>query len=83
MRIVLAFGGSSGARAERLALVITAVLVTSAAAAQPIIVQGSTTFNRRVMERTRRRSAVSGQRLTIIPNKTTPGWLRCSKGARR
>jgi phosphate transport system substrate-binding protein len=70
-----------GAAPKRLALVITAVLVTSAVAAQPIIVQGSTTFNRRVMEPHQAEiEAVSGQRLTIIPNKTTPGLVALFEG---
>jgi len=66
---------------ERLAIAIAAVLVSSIAAAQPIIVQGSTTFNRRVMEPHQAEiEAVSGQHLTIIPNKTTPGLVALVEG---
>jgi phosphate transport system substrate-binding protein len=64
-----------------LALVIAAVLVTSAAAAQPIVVQGSTTFNRRVMEPHQAAiEAATGQRLTVIPNKSTPGLVALFEG---
>ena len=66
---------------KRLALVIAAAVVTSAAAAQPIVVQGSTTFNRRVMEPHQAEiEAASGQRLTVIPNKTTPGLVALIEG---
>src|SRR5215467_2952404 len=66
---------------RRFALAIAAVLVTSVAAAQPIVVQGSTTFNRRVMEPHQAEiEAASGQRLTVIPNKTTPGLLALNEG---
>jgi phosphate transport system substrate-binding protein len=61
--------------------VIAAALVTSAAAAQPLVVQGSTTFNRRVMEPHQAEiEAASGQRLTVIPNKTTPGLVALIEG---
>ena len=66
---------------ERLAIVFAAVLVSSIAAAQPIIVQGSTTFNRRVMEPHQAEiEAASGQLLTVIPNKTTPGLVALFEG---
>ena len=66
---------------ERLAIVIATVLVTSAAAAQPIVVQGSTTFNRRVMEPHQAEiEAASDQRLTVIPNKSTPGLVALFEG---
>jgi phosphate transport system substrate-binding protein len=66
---------------ERLAIAVAAVLVSSIAAAQPIIVQGSTTFNRRVMEPHQAEiEAASGQRLTVIPNKTTPGLVALIEG---
>jgi phosphate transport system substrate-binding protein len=65
----------------RLALVIAALGVTSVAAAQPLVVQGSTTFNRRVMEPHQAEiEAASGQRLTVIPNKTTPGLVALIEG---
>jgi ABC-type phosphate transport system substrate-binding protein len=66
---------------ERLAVAVAAVLLSSIAAAQPIIVQGSTTFNRRVMEPHQAEiEAASGQRLTVIPNKTTPGLVALLEG---
>jgi phosphate transport system substrate-binding protein len=68
---------------ERLAIAVAAaaVLVSSMAAAQPIIVQGSTTFNRRVMEPHQAEiEAASGQHLTVIPNKTTPGLVALVEG---
>jgi phosphate transport system substrate-binding protein len=65
----------------RLALVIAALGVTSVAAAQPLVVQGSTTFNRRVMEPHQAEiEAASGQRLTVIPNKSTPGLVALFEG---
>jgi phosphate transport system substrate-binding protein len=64
-----------------LPMVITAALVSSVAVAQPIVVQGSTTFNRRVMEPHQSEiEAVSGQRLTVIPNKSTPGLVALFEG---
>ena len=68
-------------RAGRLAIVIATLFATSAAAAQPIVVQGSTTFNRRVMEPHQAEiEAASGQRLTVIPNKSTPGLVALFEG---
>ena len=67
--------------APGLALVIAAALVASAVAAQPLVVQGSTTFNRRVMEPHQAEiEAASGQRLTVIPNKSTPGLVALLEG---
>lgn len=66
---------------ERLAVVIAVVFATSLAAAQPIVVQGSTTFNRRVMEPHQAEiEAASGQHLTVIPNKSTPGLVALFEG---
>jgi phosphate transport system substrate-binding protein len=66
---------------ERLAIAIAAALVSSIAAAQPIVVQGSTTFNRRVMEPHQAEiESASGQRLTVIPNKSTPGLVALFEG---
>jgi phosphate transport system substrate-binding protein len=71
------FRGAPG----RLAIVIAALFATSIAAAQPIVVQGSTTFNRRVMEPHQAEiEAASGQRLTVIPNKSTPGLVALFEG---
>jgi phosphate transport system substrate-binding protein len=65
----------------RLAIAIATVFATSVAAAQPIVVQGSTTFNRRVMEPHQAEiETASGQRLTIIPNKSTPGLVALFEG---
>src|SRR5262249_31315811 len=71
-----------GCAPEGLAILIAAaVLATSAAAAHPLVVQGSTTFNRRVMEPHQAEiEAASGQRLTVIPNKTTPGLVALLEG---
>ena len=70
-----------GLAPARLAIVVATVLMTSAAAAQPIVVQGSTTFNRRVMEPHQAEiEAASGQRLTVIPNKSTPGLVALFEG---
>jgi phosphate transport system substrate-binding protein len=66
---------------ERLAIVIATLFATSLAVAQPIVVQGSTTFNRRVMEPHQAEiEAASGQRLIVIPNKSTPGLVALLEG---
>ena len=53
----------------------------SAALADPLIVQGSTTFARRVMEPYQAAiEAASGQELTVIPNKSTPGLIALLEG---
>ena len=68
-------------RPARLAIVIATLFASSVAAAQPIVVQGSTTFNRRVMEPHQAEiEAASGQRLTVIPNKSTPGLVALFEG---
>ncbi len=65
----------------RLAVATAVVLLSSLAAAQPIVVQGSTTFNRRVMEPHQAEiETASGQRLTVIPNKSTPGLVALFEG---
>src|SRR4030088_1838931 len=51
------------------------------AAAETLIVQGSTTFNRRIMEPFRAEiEAAAGHVLTIIPNKSTPGLIGLMEG---
>jgi phosphate transport system substrate-binding protein len=66
---------------RRLAIAMVTILISSVAAAQPIVVQGSTTFNRRVMEPHQAEiEAASGQRLTVIPNKSTPGLVALFEG---
>ena len=53
----------------------------SAALADPLIIQGSTTFARRVMEPHQAAiEAASGQELTVIPNKSTPGLVALLEG---
>jgi phosphate transport system substrate-binding protein len=49
--------------------------------AEPLIIQGSTTFNRRLMEPHQAEiETVSGQQLTVIPNKSTPGLIALIEG---
>jgi phosphate transport system substrate-binding protein len=72
-------------RAARLMLVVTMIqIVTQAAspaAAETLIVQGSTTFNRRIMEPFHPQiEAAAGHVLTIIPNKSTPGLIGLLEG---
>jgi phosphate transport system substrate-binding protein len=51
------------------------------AAADPLIIQGSTTFNRRLMEPHQSEiETMSGQQLTVIPNKSTPGLIALMEG---
>src|SRR5262249_17415456 len=71
-----------GCAPGKMAIVIAGVvLATSVAAAQPLVVQGSTTFNRRVMEPHQAEiEAASGQPLTVIPNKSTPGLVALLEG---
>ena len=53
----------------------------SAALADPLIIQGSTTFARQLMEPYQAViEAASGQELTVIPNKTTPGLIALLEG---
>jgi phosphate transport system substrate-binding protein len=52
-----------------------------AGAADPLTIQGSTTFNRRLMEPYQAEiEAISGQQLTVIPNKSTPGLIALIEG---
>jgi len=54
---------------------------SSAALADPLTIQGSTTFNRRIMERYQAEiETISGQQLTVIPEKSTPGLIALLKG---
>ena len=62
-----------------------AFLVASAmgaqAAAEPLILQGSTTFNRRIMEPFEAQiEAKSGQEITVIPNRTMLGVIALMEG---
>ena len=72
-------------RALRLMLAVTMMqMVTQAASpadAETLIVQGSTTFNRRIMEPFHSQiEAAAGHGLTIIPNKSTPGLIGLMEG---
>jgi phosphate transport system substrate-binding protein len=68
----------------RWAFIAAALLMTLAverAAAETLIIEGSTTFNRRIMEPLLSEiEAASGQRLTVIPNKSTPGLIGLLEG---
>jgi len=51
------------------------------AKADPLILQGSTTFNRRVFERYEAKiEQVSGQQITVIPNRTMLGIIALLEG---
>src|ERR1700693_394727 len=53
----------------------------SPAAAETLIVQGSTTFNRRIMEPFHSEiEAAAGYDLMVIPNKSTPGLVGLMEG---
>lgn len=73
---------SSRNRMALVGLSILAVpLLASSTRAETLIVQGSTTFNRRIMES--HQAAIekaSGQVLTVIPNKSTPGLVALLEG---
>jgi phosphate transport system substrate-binding protein len=63
---------------------LTMLLVVAPAsfsAAETLMVQGSTTFNRRIMEPHQAEiEAASGHTLTVIPNKSTPGLIALLEG---
>jgi phosphate transport system substrate-binding protein len=70
---------SSRARLVLLALSLT--LAWSAAAADTLVIQGSTTFSRRLMEPFKPEiEAKSGHELTVIPNKSMPGLIALLEG---
>ena len=53
----------------------------SIALADPITIQGSTTFARRLMEPFRAEiEKVTGHELTVLPNKSTPGLIALLEG---
>lgn len=66
----------------RVAATMLAVIgAVSGAAADPLTIQGSTTFNRRLMEPHQAGiEAVTGHQLTVIPNKSTPGLIALLEG---
>ncbi len=62
-------------------VVMAAALVSWAAAADTLVVQGSTTFNRRVMMAHQAAIEVeSGQTLSVVPTKSTPGLIALFEG---
>jgi phosphate transport system substrate-binding protein len=65
----------------RAAGLLVAIWALSPALAENLVIQGSTTFNRRVMERHQAAiETASGQHLTVIPNKSTPGLVALLEG---
>ncbi len=60
---------------------LLAAALPSAAWADPIMVQGSTTFGRRVMDPFKSEiEAISGHQLTVVPNKSIPGLIALLEG---
>ena len=73
--------GASSVRICAATMAIALVGTLSSAAADPITIQGSTTFNRRLMEPHQEEiETISGQQLTVIPNKSTPGLIALLEG---
>jgi phosphate transport system substrate-binding protein len=63
------------------AVIVVTGTAASLALAETLVVQGSTTFNRRVMEPHQAAiETASGQRLAVIPNKSTPGLISLVEG---
>src|ERR1700687_2448420 len=63
------------------AVILLAAAAAPSATAETLVVQGSTTFNRRVMEPHQAAiETASGQQLTVIPNKSTPGLIALVEG---
>lgn len=62
-------------------LALTAVAADTPAKADPLILQGSTTFNRRIMEPHEADiETKSGQEITVIPNRTMLGIIALMEG---
>ena len=62
-------------------LVVASTAVVTQACAETLIIQGSTTFARRIMEPHKAAiEANSKHELTLIPNKTTPGLIALMEG---
>lgn len=60
---------------------VLGVTIVSQAVADPLILQGSTTFNRRIMEPHEAAiEAQSGQEITVIPNRTMLGLIALLEG---
>ena len=68
----------------RVCIACTSLMIagsSSAVWADPLVIQGSTTFARRLMEPYQAAiEAASGQKLTVIPNKSTPGLIALLEG---
>jgi phosphate transport system substrate-binding protein len=63
------------------AAMLAVIGAVSGATADPLTIQGSTTFNRRLMEPHQAEiEAVTGHQLTVIPNKSTPGLIALLEG---
>jgi phosphate transport system substrate-binding protein len=61
--------------------ILISIGAVSAALADPLTIQGSTTFNRRLMEPHQAEiEAITGHQLTVIPNKSTPGLIALLEG---
>jgi phosphate transport system substrate-binding protein len=59
----------------------TVVLTAGAACAEPLIVQGSTTFSRRLLQPFQTDiQALTGQDITVVPNKSGPGLVALLEG---
>jgi phosphate transport system substrate-binding protein len=70
-----------GNRAQIAAVMLAVIGALSGAIADPLTIQGSTTFNRRLMEPHQAEiEAVTGHQLTVIPNKSTPGLIALLEG---
>ena len=78
--------GTGGLQIRSIALVMLACASmvagpSQAAGADPLIVQGSTTFNRRIMEPYEADiEAISKQDITVIPNRTMLGIIALMEG---
>src|SRR4029079_1996981 len=60
---------------------ILGVAALTQAVAEPLILQGATTFNRRIMEPFEAAiEAKSGQEITVIPNRTMLGIIALMEG---
>lgn len=66
---------------RRVLLASLALISVTAAAADPLVLQGSTTFNRRIMEPFEEAiEAASKQEITVIPNRTMLGIIALMEG---
>ena len=73
--------GRFGSLTLAAAIVLAAIAATSQCFADTLIVQGSTTVARRVMEPHKEAiESISGHELTVIPNKSLPGMIALMEG---